>query len=499
MHDTAAAHAEFVKECGSGAEQIALRETPLHLQAFPLGVRLLRVEEPVSVDVAKRVVLDLVPRPIMAAGAMVELLVSSSVGHYVDFRAFDASFLEFGGDDELQHVPASRADVFQSRFVSMVEKRLLMRFVKKCFDGDDTADGNAMGSSATDDGAMDNGVEGGVTKTFNEEMSSSGLTEKLQLFLKHAIAFTDSEGVSCGRSIGIESVRRYQASLMKYGTPTPFLYANHGSGELPQAFCRLCAVHGGVYVLRRGVSALIRGGEQTGERFTGVVTTENEIVRSRHVFASSELLRGLNGVQLASNGTQEGEKRVWRAIVLTDGCISNEGQNQRVLICVPRGLLRNTNSTVRIRQLDSSVRVCPTGLCVVYAETVESGGTEADVLSALGHYIDMDNTPEEPNEHECSESQSSDMANGASLTPPPKKAFQRPRMLWGATFERACATPVTHLSKDGWPVVPVFESGCEVDADAVIGEARRCFELTRPGVRFFAKSSSPVDTSSTDS
>ena len=55
---------------------------------------------------------------------------------------------------------------------------------------------------------------------------------------------------------GLKSTKKFLTSLGRFGN-TPFLWSMYGSGELPQAFCRLCAVFGGTYYLGKPVEALI--------------------------------------------------------------------------------------------------------------------------------------------------------------------------------------------------------------------------------------------------
>ena len=57
----------------------------------------------------------------------------------------------------------------------------------------------------------------------------------------------------------------------RYGVGTGALLAPlYGAGELPQAFCRVAAVAGALYVLRRPLAALLlRGGRCTGVRACG--------------------------------------------------------------------------------------------------------------------------------------------------------------------------------------------------------------------------------------
>ena len=57
----------------------------------------------------------------------------------------------------------------------------------------------------------------------------------------------------------------------RYGAGTGALLAPlYGAGELPQAFCRVAAVAGALYVLRRPLAAvLLRGGRCVGVHTRG--------------------------------------------------------------------------------------------------------------------------------------------------------------------------------------------------------------------------------------
>lgn len=52
----------------------------------------------------------------------------------------------------------------------------------------------------------------------------------------------------------------------KYGG-SPFLYPVYGLGGLPESFSRLCAIHGGTYMLNTPVDEiLMEGGKAVGIR-----------------------------------------------------------------------------------------------------------------------------------------------------------------------------------------------------------------------------------------
>ncbi|XP_033218479.1 rab proteins geranylgeranyltransferase component A 2 [Belonocnema kinseyi] len=76
--------------------------------------------------------IDLAPKLLYARGELVELLISSNIARYAEFRAVSrvTTFM----DGKLVQVPCSRADVFANKTVSVIEKRMLMQLLSSCMD-----------------------------------------------------------------------------------------------------------------------------------------------------------------------------------------------------------------------------------------------------------------------------------------------------------------------------------------------------------------------------
>lgn len=54
---------------------------------------------------------------------------------------------------------------------------------------------------------------------------------------------------------GVRRVKKFLQSLGRYGN-TPFIFPMYGCGEIPQCFCRLSAVFGGIYCLKRPIEEI---------------------------------------------------------------------------------------------------------------------------------------------------------------------------------------------------------------------------------------------------
>jgi Rab GDP dissociation inhibitor len=76
--------------------------------------------------------------------------------------------------------------------------------------------------------------------------------------------------------VTMEKIQLYMHSLIRYGQ-SPFIYPIYGLGTLPEGFSRLCAIHGGTFMLNKPVKKFLydNGGQVSG------VETEDGDVRCR--------------------------------------------------------------------------------------------------------------------------------------------------------------------------------------------------------------------------
>lgn len=65
-----------------------------------------------------------------ARGSLVELLISSNIARYAEFRSVSRVLTYI--NNKLETVPCSRSDVFSTKEISVVEKRLLMQLLTLC-------------------------------------------------------------------------------------------------------------------------------------------------------------------------------------------------------------------------------------------------------------------------------------------------------------------------------------------------------------------------------
>lgn len=148
---------------------------------------------------------------------MVELLISSNISRYAEFRCVNRILT--WQSDKLETVPCSRADVFATKNVGLIEKRQLMQLLTLCVE------------YKPESGEF----KGFEDKTLKQYLESKNLTENLMHYVLYAIAMSN-DTTPC--MVGVERTQRFLSSLGRYGN-TPFLWPMYGTGELPQCFCRL--------------------------------------------------------------------------------------------------------------------------------------------------------------------------------------------------------------------------------------------------------------------
>ncbi|EGW04458.1 Rab proteins geranylgeranyltransferase component A 1 [Cricetulus griseus] len=86
----------------------------------------------------RRFNVDLVSKLLYSRGLLIDLLIKSNVSRYAEFKNV-TRILAFR-EGIVEQVPCSRADVFNSKRLTMVEKRMLMKFLTFCMEYEEHPD-----------------------------------------------------------------------------------------------------------------------------------------------------------------------------------------------------------------------------------------------------------------------------------------------------------------------------------------------------------------------
>uniref|UniRef100_A0A8C6KZM7 Rab proteins geranylgeranyltransferase component A n=1 Tax=Nothobranchius furzeri TaxID=105023 RepID=A0A8C6KZM7_NOTFU len=282
----------------------------------------------------RRFNIDLVSKLMFSRGSLVELLIKSNVSRYAEFKNVTRILTYHHGN--VEQVPCSRADVFASRQLSVVEKRKLMRFLTSCME--ETEEQQAY-----------------YSRPYLEFLHDQHLGDNLQHFLLHSIAMA-SPDTPTGE--GLASTRHFLRCLGRYGN-TPFLFPVYGLGEIPQCFCRMSAVFGGVYCLRHSVQCLIV--DKDTNRCKAVVDSRGQRINCSHFVMEDGYLVGDRKKMDTSL------RFLSRAVLITDASVlPGESDQQVSMVTVPS---TDGSPTVRMVELCSSTMTCIPGTCEFYLIT----------------------------------------------------------------------------------------------------------------------------------
>ena len=302
----------------------------------------------------KRFNIDISPKLLFSRGSLVEALISANISHYAEFKAITRILTYIDG--RVEEVPCSRADVFSSNAISVVEKRMLMKFLTFCLDFEQQQDQ----------------YEGFEDKPYSEFLQSRRLTPNLQHFVIHAIAMVKPETATVQ---GLKATQSFLQSLGRYGN-TPFIWPLYGAGELPQAFCRMCAVFGGLYCLRRGAST-ITVSEADG-KCTGVIS-ENQVLKCKWLITEFSYV--------PKRFKTECTQFVCRAIFITCGSLKASEEDHITILSVPPS--SEEGEPVRVIELGPSSMACPKGLHIVHLVSKGFSSAQEDLeptANSLFHF-----------------------------------------------------------------------------------------------------------------
>ncbi|KHN86779.1 Rab proteins geranylgeranyltransferase component A [Toxocara canis] len=301
-------------------------------------------DHPVRSDVEnnwRRFSIDLLPKVLLSRGAMVQVICDSEVSKYCEFKCVGRLLCLSANEDSvegtllnLQVVPCSRSEIFQSEAITMLEKRRIMKFLTSCMQWHQNPD--------EIDGWSDF-----AGKPFDDFIESRGITGNLKNFVTDAIGILRPNVIA---KEGLEAVFRFMESVGRFGD-SPFLWTLYGSGELPQCFCRLCAVFGGVYCLKQPLDALV-----LKENRVVAVITNGQRITCKHVIADFSYLPS----RYLKN--QERKHVVQRAVLLTNRSVLNDPQKEHISLL---NLMRlDKDASPRLLEVGFEACAAPRGYCM---------------------------------------------------------------------------------------------------------------------------------------
>lgn len=297
--------------------------------------------------------IDLVPKFLMADGALVKLLVHTGVTRYMQFKQIEGSFVYRGGS--IYKVPADEKEALTSSLMGIFEKRRFRAFLLFVL------------KYSCDDPATWEGINP-ETSTMKDVYTKFGLDKNTQDFTGHAIAlYLDDEYMTQPCEEPLRRIKLYYDSLSRYGK-CPYLYPLYGLGELPQGFARLSAVYGGIYMLNKPADEiLMENGAVCG------VKSEGEIAKTKAVIADPSYFP-----ERVKNIGQ-----VVRCICILSHPIPNTSDSKSCQLIIPQNQV-NRKSDIYVCCMSHTNAVTVRGrYLAIVSTTVETDDPEAELGPGL--------------------------------------------------------------------------------------------------------------------
>ncbi|NXY82959.1 RAE2 geranylgeranyltransferase, partial [Alcedo cyanopectus] len=389
----------------------------------------------------RRFNIDLVSKLLYSRGLLIDLLIKSNVSRYAEFK--NATRILAFREGKVEQVPCSRADVFNSRQLSMVEKRMLMKFLTFCLEYEQHPDE----------------YQDYETRRFAEFLGTQKLTPSLQHFILHSIAMVPEADSTTLE--GLQATKKFLQCLGRYGN-TPFLFPLYGQGEIPQCFCRLCAVFGGIYCLRHPVRCLVV--DKESGRCKAIVDHFGQRISADYFIVEDSYLS-------ESTCTNVSYRQISRAVLITDQSVLNTDSEQQVsILTVPP--LEPGKPAVCVIELCSSTMTCMKDTYLVHLTCPSTQTARQDLEPVVQKLFNLNTEKETENEE-----------------------LEKPRVLWAVYFNMRDSSGVEKNSYSGLPSNVYVCSGPDsaLGNDCAVQQAETIFQDMFPGEDFCPAPPNPED------
>jgi len=303
---------------------------------------------------------DLVPKFIMACGNLTKMLLHTKVTRYLDFKSIAGSYVFKAG--KIHKIPTSGVqEVLQSPLMSLFEKRRFRKFIifvnQYKEDSSETWEGRDL-----------------KTMTMNQLYNDFGLQPDTAQFISHAMCLKlDESHMKEPASPTVKELQIYMYSLMRYGT-SPYIYPCYGLGGLPEGFSRICAIHGGTFMLNRDVDEILF--DLDGKAY-GIQCSED----GKKMMAKAPMIVG--DPSYFSQDKVKPTSQVVRCICLMNHPIPDTNENESVNVVIPGPQVGRIND-VFVCSMGNSLQVTAPGVYVAIVSTIsEKHDPDEDLSSGL--------------------------------------------------------------------------------------------------------------------
>ncbi|KAG6038946.1 hypothetical protein E4U41_003486 [Claviceps citrina] len=297
--------------------------------------------------------IDLVPKFLMSSGELTNILVSTDVTRYLEFKQVAGSYVQQGASSKatVAKVPSDAAEALKSPLMGIFEKRRMKSFIEW------------VGTFDRKDPATHKGLDMN-TCTMKDVFDNFGLEATTKDFIGHAMALylTDDYITTPGEApAAIERIRLYGTSVARYGK-SPYIYPLYGLGELPQGFARLSAIYGGTYMLNAHLDELL----YDGDKACGIKATMKNGAEEMKFETKAKMILGDPSY---FPGKARVTGHVLRAICILKHPLAGTNDSDSAQLIIPQSQVGRKND-IYIACVSSAHNVCPKGYWIAIVSTI---------------------------------------------------------------------------------------------------------------------------------
>jgi len=297
--------------------------------------------------------IDLVPKFLMSSGELTNILVSTDVTRYLEFKQVAGSYVQQGQGSRatVAKVPSDAAEALRSPLMGIFEKRRMKSFIEwvGTFDIKDPATHKGLNMASC---------------TMKDVYDKFGLEPGTRDFIGHAMALylSDEYINESGKAPeAIERIRLYGNSVARYGK-SPYIYPLYGLGELPQGFARLSAIYGGTYMLNTSIDELL----YEGSKVVGIKATMSGVEPEMKFETKAKMILGDPSY---FPGKVKVVGHVLRAICILNHPLEGTNDNDSCQLIIPQSQVGRKND-IYIACVSSAHNVCPKGYYIAIVSTI---------------------------------------------------------------------------------------------------------------------------------
>lgn len=303
--------------------------------------------------------IDLVPKLLMSNGELTNILVSTDVTRYLEFKQIAGSYVQQGSGAKatVAKVPSDAAEALRSPLMGLFEKRRARNFLEW------------VGGYKEDDPATHKGLSLDSC-TMKEVYDKFGLEATTRDFIGHSMALYQTDDYINSNGMAHDAVQRirlYVNSMARYGK-SPYIYPLYGLGELPQGFARLSAIYGGTYMLNTEVDEIL----YEGSKVCGIKATMKERGEEGDGMKFTTKCKKILADPSYFPGKVQVTGHLLKAICILNHPVANTDNSDSLQLIIPQSQVGRRHD-IYVAVVSSAHNVCPKGYYIAIVSTIAEG------------------------------------------------------------------------------------------------------------------------------